>query len=86
MLATVEGSARALIEKYRLRAVFIAIERLNRSIDKRDWRARDFWAQVVHAIHEHQRSGEVPAGGSWSVTAASDPRGGSAQKSERSTD
>lgn len=59
MIATVEGSALALIKKYRLRAVFIAIDRLNKSIDRGDLRARDFWAQVVHAIHDHQRSGKV---------------------------
>ena len=40
MIATVEGSALALIKKHRLRAVFIAIDRLNKSIDRGDLRAR----------------------------------------------
>jgi hypothetical protein len=35
----------------------LALARLNKSIDRRDWHARDFWAQVVHAIHDQQRSG-----------------------------
>jgi hypothetical protein len=48
--------ARNLIEQHGTRAVYIAIERLNQSIDERDHPARDFWAQVVHAIHEYQRS------------------------------
>src|SRR6267378_2055555 len=38
-------------------AVYIAVERLNQSIDERDYPARDFWAQAVHAIHEYQRLG-----------------------------
>ena len=65
MLRTVEGSARKLIEQYRLRAVFVAIERLNQSIDRRDFHSRDFWAQVVHAIHEFHRAGELSADGYW---------------------
>lgn len=65
MLTTVESSARKLIEQYRLRATFVAIDRLNKSIDRRDFHARDFWAQVVHAIHEFQRAGELSADGYW---------------------
>jgi hypothetical protein len=65
MLPTVESSARKLVEKYRLRAAFIAVDRLNASIDRRDFHARDFWAQVVHAIHEFQRAGELSADGYW---------------------
>jgi hypothetical protein len=65
MLVTVESSARKLIEQYRLRAVFVAMDRLNKSIDQRDFHARDFWAQVVHAIHEFHRSGELSADGYW---------------------
>jgi hypothetical protein len=38
------------------------MDRLNKSLDRGDWRGRDFWAQVVHAIHDCQRSGESPAG------------------------
>lgn len=63
MLRTVESSARKLIEQYRLRAVFVAIERLNESLDRRDFHSRDFWAQVVHAIHEFHRAGELSADG-----------------------
>ena len=62
MVTTVEESARRLITKHPLRAVFVAIERLNKRIDRGDWRARDFWAEVVHAIHDHARSGELPVG------------------------
>jgi hypothetical protein len=50
MLTKVKDSARQLIIKYRLRAVFVAIDRLNKSIDTGDWRARDFWAQVVDRL------------------------------------
>jgi hypothetical protein len=46
MLVTVENSARKLIKQYAADAVFIAMDRLNRSIDQRDFHARDFWAQV----------------------------------------
>ena len=55
MPARVDELARKLIEQHGTRAVYIAIERLNQSIDERDHPARDFWAQVVHAIHERQR-------------------------------
>jgi hypothetical protein len=86
MLATVEGSARALIETYRLRAVFVAMDRLNKSIDRGDLRARDFWAQVVHAIHDYQRSGEVPADGSPSPRMLDSTRGSGAEmRAERGT-
>ena len=74
MLATVESSARKLIEKHRLRAVFVAVDRLNRSIDRRDFHARDFWAQVVHAIHEFQRAGELSADGYWLRTERGEAR------------
>jgi hypothetical protein len=68
MITTVEDSARRLITKYRLRAVFVAMDRLNKSIDRRDLRARDFWAQVVGVIHDYQRSGELPASVARSVS------------------
>jgi len=42
MLGTVEESARRLIAEYEVRAVFVAIDRLNQSIDRRNWHARDF--------------------------------------------
>ena len=56
MPATVEEAARELIEQQGRRAVYVAVEKLNQSIDERDGIGRDFWAQVVHAIHEYQRS------------------------------
>ena len=65
MLVTVERSARKLIALYRMRAVFVAMDRLNKSIDRRDFHARAFWAQVVHAIYEFQRTGELSADGYW---------------------
>jgi hypothetical protein len=55
MPARVGELARKLIEQHGTRAVYVAVERLNQSIDERDHPARDFWAQVVHAIHENQR-------------------------------
>jgi len=55
MPARVDDAARKLIEEHGPRAVRIAVERLNQSIDERDHPARDFWAQVVHAIHQYQR-------------------------------
>jgi hypothetical protein len=54
MLARVDELARSLIEEHGTRAALVAVERLNQSIDERDIHSRDFWAQVVHAIHEHQ--------------------------------
>ena len=54
MPARVDESARSLIEEHGTRAVLVAVERLNQSIDERDIHSRDYWAQVVHAIHEHQ--------------------------------
>lgn len=59
MLRKVEDSARALIAEHGDRAVFVAVDLLNESIDQRDWYARNFWAQVVHAIHDRRRSGEL---------------------------
>ena len=56
MPATVDNSARELIEQHGTGAVYAAVERLNQSIDEDDRIGRDFWAQVVHAIHEYQRS------------------------------
>ena len=58
MPARVDELARKLIGQDGTRAAYIAAERLNQSIDQRDLPARDFWAQVVHAIHEYQ--GSVP--------------------------
>ena len=61
MPARVDALARKLIEEHSTRAAYIAVERLNQSIDERDHVARDFWAQVVHAIHEYQRAGKPSA-------------------------
>ena len=52
MPATVVESVHRLIEQHGKGAVYAAVERLNQSIDEHDRPARDFWAQVVHAIHE----------------------------------
>ena len=65
MPATVDSSARDLIEQHGMSAVYAAVERLNQSIDERDHSARDFWAQVVHAIHECQRSVWLECVGCW---------------------
>jgi hypothetical protein len=61
MLAKVEDLARALIAEHGDRAVFVAVDRsilLSKSIDQSDWHARNFWAQVLHAIHGRRRSDE----------------------------
>jgi hypothetical protein len=55
MSARVNEAARDLIEQHGITAAYLAVERLNESIDRRDQIGRDFGAQVVHAIHEHQR-------------------------------
>ena len=55
MRASVDDAARALIEERGSGAAYAALERLNQSIDQRDWFGRDFWAQVVRAIHEYQQ-------------------------------
>jgi hypothetical protein len=73
MLGTVEESARRLIAEYEVRAVFVAIDRLNQSIDRRNWHARDFWAQVVHVLHDYQRSGALPANPSLCLPSTSRP-------------
>jgi hypothetical protein len=51
----VDREARTLIEQHGANAVHLALERLNESIERGDRASRDFWAQVVHAIHEQQR-------------------------------
>jgi hypothetical protein len=63
MLVTVESSARKLIQQYLLRAVFVAMDRLNKSIDQRDFHARDFWPQVVRPLRR-RRSRFLPAASS----------------------
>lgn len=55
--AEIDRAAQALHEQHGARAVYIRLDRLNESIDRRDRRVRDFWAQVVRLIiHAHQRS------------------------------
>jgi hypothetical protein len=78
MPARVDELARKLIEQHGPGAVHIAVERLNQSIDERDHPARDFWAQVVHAIHECQPS--VHGSKAW---AAGEPRAVPAEKKRR---
>jgi hypothetical protein len=58
MPARVDASARALIEQHGTGAAYAAVERLNQSIDQGDRTGRDFWAQVVQAIHEYQRTAD----------------------------
>jgi hypothetical protein len=55
MSTKVDEAAQDLIKQHGIRAAHFAVERLNESIDRRDKIGRDFWAQVVHAIHEYQR-------------------------------
>ena len=57
--AEVDREAYALLDEHGSGAVYAALDRLNQSIDDCDRRARDFWAQVVGAIHAHQRSAEL---------------------------
>jgi hypothetical protein len=61
-MPTSEGEAieiaRETICQHGDRAVLVAVERLNAMIDRDDWRERDLWARVVHAIHELQSGGE----------------------------
>ena len=62
-IAKVEEVARALVANHGQEAVSIAIEHLNESIDRGDQRDRDFWAQVVHAIHRGSSPQEKPCPG-----------------------
>jgi hypothetical protein len=63
-MPTSEGEAiriaRETICQHGNRAVFVAVERLNAMIDRDDWRERDLWARVVHAIHELQSDATEP--------------------------
>ena len=52
----VDRQADALRELHGAHAVHAALDRLNASIDQHDQNGRDFWVQVVRAIHEHQAS------------------------------
>jgi hypothetical protein len=48
--------AREMIKQHEDRAALAAVERLNQMIDQGDWRGRDVWARIVHAIHELQEA------------------------------
>ena len=78
MPATVVESVHRLIEQHGKGAVYAAVERLNQSIDERDHPARDFWAQVVHAIHRYQRLEQGSK-----ARAAGEPRAVPAEKKRR---
>jgi hypothetical protein len=54
--ADIDREVRALLQRHGSNAVYVALNQLNESIDRRDRSGRDFWAQVVHLIHAHQRS------------------------------
>ena len=66
-MPTSEGEAiriaREMIVRHGDNAVFVAVERLNNMIDGDDWRGRDLWARVVHAIHELRRDAAEAASG-----------------------
>jgi hypothetical protein len=57
----INREANALRERHGAAAVHLALSRLNDSIDRHDPSARDFWVQVVRAIHEYDgsRKGQV---------------------------
>jgi len=57
--AEVDREARSLVEQHGPRAVYIALERLNASIDRGDRAARDFWVLVVRAIHAYKRQAKM---------------------------
>jgi hypothetical protein len=80
MPARVDELASTMIEQHGTRAVYIAVERLNQSIDERDRLGRDFWAQVVHAIHEYQRLEQYSK-----ARAAGEPSAVRAKKKKRNT-
>jgi hypothetical protein len=53
----IDRLTRDMIERHGAQAALRAVERLNDRIDKGDWKGRDLWAAVVHAIHELQHAG-----------------------------
>jgi hypothetical protein len=50
-----ERVARGMIRRHGAEAARTAAGHLNRAIDRGDLTARDYWAWVVHAIHQQQR-------------------------------
>jgi hypothetical protein len=76
--AHVDRLAREMIARHGARAALAAAERLNEMIDRNNWRGRDIWACVVHAIHQQQ--GTAPAwieGGEAAGRAQPQPQAGS---------
>ena len=61
MSAKIDKAARDLLAEHGAKAAYIALEKLNQSIDHADLFGRDFWAQVVHAIHENQDTTDAKA-------------------------
>lgn len=59
----VDFIARAIIAQHGDGAARAAVDHLNAMIDLGDFRRRDMWARVVHAIHDHQRLRPEVAGG-----------------------
>jgi hypothetical protein len=53
----VDFIARALVAQHGDGAARAAVDHLNAMIDLGDFRRRDMWARVVHAIHDYQRVG-----------------------------
>ncbi|HEX3881590.1 MAG TPA: hypothetical protein VHW66_02935 [Stellaceae bacterium] len=63
----VDFIARAIIAQHGDGAARAAVDHLNAMIDLGDFRRRDMWARVVHAIHDYQRLRPEAAHGVTSV-------------------
>jgi hypothetical protein len=46
------SKARLLIQQHGDHATAFAIDALNQCIDRQDWGGRDYWARLVHRLHE----------------------------------
>ncbi|MBV9824329.1 MAG: hypothetical protein JO001_01410 [Alphaproteobacteria bacterium] len=57
--AEIERLAREMIGRYGQGAARVAAEHLNDMIDRDNAKGRDFWACVVHEIHQHQGTGPL---------------------------
>ena len=57
--ARVAQIAGELITEHGPKAVYAAIARLNDAIDRGDWISRDFYAEIVCAIIEQDRSASI---------------------------
>ena len=51
---------RDLVDRHQQNAIFVAIDSLNKSIDRGDQLAREFWAEVIHLIHDYQGDAYAP--------------------------